>query len=56
MDILEQLRRYRPWNPQEDENSRVGWFPLNDAAAASNEPWMRERVYRKLNEKLTAFL
>lgn len=45
-----------PVGCKEGENSRVGWFPLDDAAAASNEPWMRERVYRKLNEKLTAFL
>ena len=45
-----------PTRCKEDENSRVGWFSLDDAAAASNEPWMRERIYRKLNEKLTAFL
>lgn len=38
-----------------DENSRVGWFSLEDGIAASNEPWMRERIYRKLNKKLTAF-
>ena len=35
-----------------DENSAVGWFPLDDAVAASNEPWFRERVYSKLNAKL----
>lgn len=45
-----------PARCKEDENSRVGWFSLDDAVAASNEPWMRERIYRKLNEKLTAFL
>lgn len=45
-----------PVRRKEDENSRVGWFSLEDAVAASSEPWMRERVYRKLNEKLTAFL
>ena len=39
-----------------DENSRVGWFSLKDAPAASSEPWMRERIYRKLNEKLAALL
>ena len=39
-----------------DENSHVSWFSLEDGIAASNEPWMRERIYRKLNEKLTAFL
>ena len=44
-----------PIRPKPDENSRVGWFPLDDAIAASNEPWFRERVYKKLNEKLKNF-
>ena len=44
-----------PIRPKPDENSRVGWFPLDDAITASNEPWFRERVYRKLNEKLKNF-
>ena len=35
-----------------DENSRVAWFTLDGAVAASSEPWMRDRIYRKLNEKL----
>lgn len=35
-----------------DENSRVGWFPLDAAVDASSEPWFRQRVYRKLNAKL----
>ena len=39
-----------------DENSRVGWFSLQDAPAVSSEPWMRERVYCKLNAKLDGFL
>lgn len=38
-----------------DENSRVGWFPVEEAAAASSEPWFRERIYSKLNAKLAAF-
>lgn len=38
------------------ENSRVGWFGLQEAIAASNEPWFRERIYPKLNKKLTEFL
>lgn len=41
-----------PVRPKPDENSRVGWFPLDEAVAASNEPWFRQRIYRKLNEKL----
>ena len=38
-----------------EENSRVGWFSLTDAPAASSEPWMRERIYRKLNAKIADF-
>jgi 8-oxo-dGTP pyrophosphatase MutT (NUDIX family) len=38
--------------PKEDENSRVGWFGVEDALAASSEPWMRDRIYRKLCEKV----
>lgn len=38
-----------------DENSRVGWFGLSQALAASSEPWFRERIYQKLNAKLTRF-
>lgn len=35
-----------------DENSAVAWFTFNDALEASTEPWMVERVYRKLMKKL----
>ena len=35
-----------------DENSGVAWFGLEDAVKASTEPWFKERVYGKLNEKL----
>ena len=38
-----------------EENSRVGWFSLTDAPAASSEPWMRERIYHKLNAKIEDF-
>lgn len=31
-----------------DENSGVRWFTPEDALAACSEPWMVERVYRKL--------
>ena len=37
---------------KEDENSNVAWFPLEEAVAASTEPWFQEHIYRKLNEKL----
>lgn len=35
-----------------DENSQVGWLGLEEAVVASSEPWMRERIYKKLNAKL----
>lgn len=34
-----------------DENSGVTWVPLDDAVALSSEPWIRERIYRKLIAK-----
>ena len=37
-----------------DENSGVAWFTFEDALKASTEPWMVERVYRKLMDKLRA--
>ena len=36
----------------EDENRGVAWFGLDEALAASTEPWFVERIYRKLNDKL----
>ena len=41
--------------PKPDENSRVGWFSPADAVAASSEPWFREWIYTKLNDKLSRF-
>lgn len=35
-----------------DENSGVKWVPTGDAIALSTEPWIRERIYRKLIDKL----
>ena len=34
-----------------DENSGVKWVELDDAMTLSSEPWIRERIYRKLIEK-----
>lgn len=45
-----------PLRCKPDENSRVAWFSPEGALAASSEPWMRERVYRKLVEKTRALL
>jgi len=38
-----------------DENSGVCWFTLDQALENCSEKWMRERIYKKLNEKLLAF-
>ena len=35
----------------EDENKGVKWFTFEDALKASSEPWMVERVYKKLINK-----
>ncbi len=35
-----------------DENSGVRWVPLEDAVRLSTEPWIRDRIYRKLIDKL----
>ena len=35
-----------------DENSGVRWVPLEDAVRLSTEPWIRNRIYRKLIDKL----
>ena len=43
----EEVLRIKP-----DENSGVRWFFLEEALAASSEPWMIERVYKKLNAKV----
>lgn len=34
-----------------DENSGVGWFPVEEALQKSSEPWFRERIYKKLIDK-----
>ena len=44
-----------PVRRKPDENSAVAWFRLENAVAASSEPWMRERIYQKLNHKLALF-
>ena len=35
-----------------DENSGAAWFGLEDSLKASSEPWIRQRIYAKLNGKL----
>ena len=36
----------------EEENKGVKWFPFEEAMEASSEPWMVERVYRKIINNL----
>lgn len=37
---------------KEDENSGVKWVNIEDVEKVSNEEWLIENVYNKLNEKL----
>ncbi len=39
-----------------DENKAVGWFTPEEALRASTEPWMVERVYRKLTERAKPYM
>lgn len=41
-----------PLRPKPDENSGVRWATLDEALALSTEPWIRDRIYRKLIAKL----
>lgn len=41
-----------PLRVKPDENSGVRWVPLEDAIRLSTEPWIRDRIYRKLIDKL----
>ena len=41
-----------PLTVKPDENSGAAWFGLEEAIKASSEPWFRQRVYGKLNQKL----
>lgn len=36
---------------KEDENQAVKWWTLEEALQVSTEPWMVERIYKKLIEK-----
>ena len=37
---------------KQDENSAVKWFPIDQVLDVVCEPWMVERIYKKLNQKL----
>ena len=36
---------------KQDENQAVQWWPMEEILTVSKEPWMVERVYKKLIEK-----
>ena len=42
-----------PLRVKPDENSGVRWVDLDDVCAVSTEPWIRDRIYRKLIDKLS---
>ena len=42
----------QPIHCKPDENASVAWFTLEEAVEKSSEPWFREHIYKKLNEKL----
>ena len=37
---------------KEDENSGVKWVPIEEVKNVSKEDWIKENIYRKLNEKM----
>ena len=37
---------------KEDENSGVKWIPINKVLEVTSEPWVRDRVYAKIIEKM----
>ena len=37
---------------KEDENSGVKWVPINEILNESSEPWVRDRVYSKIIDKM----
>ena len=45
----------QPIRCKPDENRRVGWFGTEEAVDASDEPWIRDRIYRKLNDRMKEF-
>lgn len=41
-----------PLHIKADENSRLAWFPIDEAPERSSEPWMKEHIYQKCNASL----
>ena len=41
----------QPLRIKPDENSGVAWVPAEEIAEKTNEPWFRDRIYSKLQQK-----
>ena len=52
---LAQADPHEPLKVKPDENSALKWVPLDDAVRLSSEPWIRDRIYRKLIAKTRAY-
>ena len=52
LDIQEDLQNKEPVKSYGKSNSGAAWFGLEDSLRASSEPWIRQRIYAKLNGKL----
>lgn len=37
---------------KEDENSGIKWFPINEVVKVSSKPWVCDRVYTKIIDKM----
>ena len=37
---------------KEDENSEVKWVPIDKVLEETSEPWVRDRVYAKIIDKM----
>lgn len=53
---LLQADMHKPLRIKPDENAGVKWFGLQEAIDASSEPWFKQRIYSKLNQKLAIYL
>ena len=51
-DLQNKEYRPKPVKSYGKSNSGAAWFGLEDSLRASSEPWIRQRIYAKLNGKL----
>lgn len=53
---LLQTNSHDRFKANEEENSGLMWFDINDVIKFTSEPWMTDRVYRKLKRKTELLL